>query len=112
MRLSDFLRRDVVAADGEPLGRVVDVRLVQDGPILESFGAALRVEALIVGRRAIGIRLGYGRRTMTGPWLLSKVFGRMAHAARIVPFDDVESIGEESIRLRIPAASVRRLGDD
>ncbi len=112
MRLSDLLRRNVIAADGQPLGRVVDVRLIQDGPVLESFGAAFRVEEMIVGRRAIGIRLGYGRRTMTGPWLLSKLFGRFAQAAHIVPFDDVESIGEESIRLKIPAASVRRLGDD
>jgi hypothetical protein len=32
-----------------------------------TFGASLRLAALIVGPRAIGARFGYGRRDMHGP---------------------------------------------
>ena len=40
MRLSELVGRQVVANDGTALGRVVDVRLVQDGPLLDSVRTA------------------------------------------------------------------------
>ena len=54
MRLSDLLGADVVDEAGRHAGRVHDVRLVQDGPLVGSFGAALRVDGggcLTVGGR-------------------------------------------------------------
>ena len=110
MRMSDLLGRPVVAADGTGLGRVVDVRLVQDGPALESFGPALRVDSLIVGRRGVAVRLGYGRADLQGPWLLKSLLQRLARDAHVVAFDDVEAIHDDRIRLKTPADSVPRLG--
>jgi sporulation protein YlmC with PRC-barrel domain len=111
MRLSELVGRQVVANDGTALGRVVDVRLVQDGPLLDSVRAAFRVEALIVGRRALAVRLGYGRADIQGPWLLKVLLLRLAQRAHVVPFDDVEAVDDDAIRLKTPAASVPKLGD-
>ena len=112
VRLGEVLASQVVGADGEALGHVSDVRLVQDGPVLESFGAALRLEALIVGRGGIGVRLGYGRKDFTGPWLLKRLFLRMERKARVVSMDDVESIDGGTIRLKVPASAVPHLSDE
>ena len=49
MNLSDLLHSHVLDADGISLGSVDDVRMVQDGPLLLPFGAAFRVEGLMVG---------------------------------------------------------------
>jgi hypothetical protein len=69
MRASDLLGLPVEAADGTPLGVVLDVRLVQDGPLLGAF-AALRVDGLIVGKHRLAARLGYDRYAPHGPALL------------------------------------------
>src|SRR4051794_19249558 len=53
MRLSDLLSSTVFDAEGREVGRVRDVRLVQDGPIQGTFGAGLRVEGLIIGSTAV-----------------------------------------------------------
>jgi hypothetical protein len=66
MRLSDLLGAEVLDEAGRSAGRVHDVRLVQDGPVVGGFGAALRLDGLLVGRRAVGARLGYDRGKMKG----------------------------------------------
>ena len=40
MRLTDLLGAEVVDRCGQPAGRVHDVRLVQDGPLIGGFGPA------------------------------------------------------------------------
>ncbi len=107
MRLGEIISSRVVASDGTVLGKVADVRLVQDGPLLQSFDAAFRLDALVVGRRAIGIRLGYGRREMRGPWLLQVLLSKMARGAHVVSVDDVESIEIGTITLNVDSATVR-----
>jgi hypothetical protein len=89
MRLTDLLGAEVLDEAGRSAGRVHDVRLVQDGPLVGGFGAGLRLDGLLVGRRAVGVRLGYGRGKMKGPlpvrllagWLLSD--GRYVEWGRI-----------------------------
>ena len=54
MRLTDLLGAEVVDRCGQRAGRVHDVHLVQDGPLVGGFGAGLRLGRLIVGRRAVG----------------------------------------------------------
>ena len=50
MRLDELMRARVFDADGVKLGRVRDVRIVQDGPALGHRGAPLfRVHGLILG---------------------------------------------------------------
>jgi hypothetical protein len=89
MRLSELLALDVVDADGRRAGRVRSVRLVQDGPLLGGTQAALRVDAVITGGGALGMRLGYGRGGVRGPLLLRWLFRRSARA-RTFPMADLD----------------------
>ncbi len=99
MHLSDLLHAHVLDADGAPLGSVDDVRLVQDGPMLLPFGAAFRVEGLMVGHRSIGTRLGYVRQGVNGPWLLRGIFTALERRARYVPWDDVVEWDGNTVRV-------------
>jgi sporulation protein YlmC with PRC-barrel domain len=111
MRLSDLLHSRVVDAQGADLGSVDDVRLVQDGPVIANFGAALRVDALIVGRGAIGLRLGYHRAGVKGPWLLKTLFTRLERRAYFVEWDEVDSLEQDVVRLRVAASDLPRVTD-
>jgi hypothetical protein len=91
MRLSDLLGADVVDEAGRSAGHVHDVRLVQDGPLVGAFGAGLRVDGLIVGRRSLGARLGYERREMRGPLPVKLLTGWLYH------WDRVRAIEEDRI---------------
>lgn len=96
MRLSDLLGSEVFTSDGEKLGRVHDVHLVQDGPVLGEVGAAFRVHRLLVGRGSLGARLGYDRdRDVKGPLLLRVIFG--SRSAREIPWSAIREIEEERI---------------
>jgi uncharacterized protein YrrD len=99
LRLTNLLGAEVVDRAGRSAGRVHDVRLVQDGPILGGFGAGLRLDGLIVGRRAVGTRLGYERGRMHGPLLVKLVAGWLRHDGRLVAWDRVEAITEDRIHI-------------
>ena len=86
MLLSELLGRRVVTTDGDELGRVHDVVLVQDGPMGANGRAGLRLHALAVGTRSFGSQLGYAQGTVRGPWLLRALFGR---SPRLVPWKAV-----------------------
>jgi hypothetical protein len=105
MRLSELLDRPVVAADGRRLGKVRDVRLVQDGPIVNGTQAALRVDAVVVSSGWRGVRLGYLRGEVRGPWLLRSIFGRLERAARIIPMRDL-AWEDDGGPLRVTAGSI------
>jgi hypothetical protein len=92
MRLSDLLSAEVVDEGGQRLGSVHDVRLVQDGPLIGSFGAALRLAGLVVGRRGLGTTLGYARAGAKGPLLLKLLFTRLHSGDRFVPWDRVATV--------------------
>jgi uncharacterized protein YrrD len=99
MRLSELLGAEVVDQAGRSAGRVHDVRLVQDGPLVGGFGASLRVAGLIVGRRAVGARLGYERRDMRGPLLVKLLVGWLFHDGRYVAWDRIRSIKPDRIMI-------------
>ena len=99
MRLTDLLGAEVVDQAGRSAGRVHDVRLVQDGPVLSGFGAGLRVDGLVVGRRAVGARLGYERPGMRGPLPVKLLAGWLHHDGRFVAWDRVRAIEEHRIRI-------------
>ena len=82
------------------------MRLVQDGPLVDGFGAALRVDGLVVGDGALGVRLGYHRNRITGPWLLRVLFERFEHRTRYVAWAQIDTIDRESIRLVCRAADL------
>lgn len=93
MRLSDLIHSRVVDADGADLGKVDDVHVVQDGPLVEGFGASLRVLGLVVGPGSIGLRLGFHRMSMKGPWPLSAIFRRLERRSLYVPWEMVADPG-------------------
>ena len=99
MRLTDLLGAEVVDEAGRSAGRVHDVRLIQDGPVIGGFGASLRVAGLLVGRRAVGVRLGYERRRMNGPWLVKLLFGWLYHDGGYIDWERIQSIEPEQIRI-------------
>ncbi len=89
LRLGLLFGRPAFDANGDRIGRVHDVRLRRDGPVLPGFGPALRVEGLIIGRGSIAKRLGLDRTDITGPWPLDAWGKRAARHAKFVPWETV-----------------------
>jgi hypothetical protein len=89
MRISDLLASDVHQADGTRVGQVHEVRVVQDGPLVNGLQAAFRIDAVIVGRGSLGVRLGYHADHVRGPWLLNMLFRRTKHRLREISMSDV-----------------------
>lgn len=100
MRLSEILGSAVLAEDGTRVGSVVDLRAVQDEPIQPNFGAALRIDGLVVGRRGIAFRLGFHRLQVRGPWLPKALFERLERRSRYVEWERVVSCDGRAIRMR------------
>jgi hypothetical protein len=109
MQMSDVLGTKLVDGDGVVVGIVSDVRLVQDGPFIEGFGSALRVDALVIGRGGVGARLGYVRGGVRGPWALRVLASRLEGRARLVRWTDVERV-DDLYRTRLRRAELPRLG--
>jgi hypothetical protein len=100
VRLSELLGAEVFDAGGATLGRVRDVRIVQDGPNHGYGGEKLfRVHGLIVGAGAVGERLGYCRAGVRGPWLFAKIFG--ARKQCFVPWEQIQRREGERIDIRL-----------
>ena len=98
MRLSDLLTSDVVDEHGTRVGHVRDVAFVRDGPWIDGFGPAYRLEALIVGHGSLGARLGLDRDHVHSPWLLRAIFGRRRPCT--IPWSDVISVEHERVHIR------------
>jgi hypothetical protein len=99
MRIADLLGAEVLDRRGLPVGRVHDVRLVQDGPHVGTFGAALRLDALLIGPTAIGARLGFERADVKGPWPLKRLFRSVHGRMRVARWERVAAIAEGTIHL-------------
>jgi hypothetical protein len=106
MRLTDLLGAEVVDGAGRSAGRVHDVRLVQDGPPAGPFGAALRVDGLIVGGWGLGARLGYDRTAMHGPWLVKVVTGWLRRDGRWVAWSRVRAVEPDRVHIAGAAADL------
>jgi hypothetical protein len=97
MRLSELLGAEVIGEAGGSAGRVHDIRLVQDGPMIGGFGASLRLAGLIVGRRALGARLGYEHASMKGPLPVKLLAGWLHRDGRYVAWDRVRAVEQGRI---------------
>jgi sporulation protein YlmC with PRC-barrel domain len=108
MRLSELLSSEVIDRNGQPIGHVHDVQLIQDGPPLGTWGAALCLDALVVGRGSVGTRLGVARPEVRGPWILKVLFARRRSSRILIPWDRVREIGDERITVDCVADECRR----
>jgi uncharacterized protein YrrD len=98
MRLSELIGSEIFDENGVSVGKVHDVRLVQDGP-LRGTSAAFTVHGLIAGPHAIGTNLGFDRRKMHGPWMLKTFFTRLHRDNRFIAWERIASIGEKEIHI-------------
>jgi hypothetical protein len=97
MKLSELLDREVVTRQGEVVGYVADVRLVQDGPLVGPYAAALRVDGIIVGNRQHFRLLGYDRRV--GPFYVRALVRYLTGDPRYVTWAQIQSIDEGVITI-------------
>ena len=96
MKLSEVLGAKVVTTDGVELGKVRDIWLRQDGPLLGLWGHALRIDALVVSRHAIGFDLGLRHGSIEGPKVLMALARRLPEP-RTIPWDQVISLGQPTV---------------
>ena len=99
MRVSDLVGAEVLDTANVMVGRVNDVRMVQDFPVVGDMGAAFRVQSLIVGKHRLMAHMGLERAHIKGPWLLKAVAHRLHRDARAVPWDKIRSIEQGVIRI-------------
>jgi hypothetical protein len=99
MILRDLLDATVTGASGEPLGYVVDVRFVLDGP-LDGLLAAPRVHGLLVSRRRGTSFLGYERTEVRSPALLARWLRWRHRGTFLVHWQDVTGVEIGAVRLR------------
>ena len=92
MLLSDLLHRSVVTASGQRLGRVVEVHLVQDARPVPGGDHRLRVDGLVVGRRAVMARLGLTRPEIDGPTLVTAIARAVAGHHDFFPWAQIEDL--------------------
>jgi hypothetical protein len=89
LRVGDLCGRDVLGTDGQLEGKVLDVRVVQDGPVGLNGMAALRVDGLVVGSGQLVERLGLFRHRVHGPWLLRFVARLVGPSRTYLPWSQV-----------------------
>ncbi|MFF4196397.1 hypothetical protein [Nonomuraea sp. NPDC001831] len=98
-------------AAGEVVGRVADVRLCQDGPLLMGVQNAFRVSGLIVVPRRTGKLFGYERGPGgRAPWLVEALIRRRLKGSRLVAWEQLAWAGGSwsaepgaGLRLNVPA---------
>jgi len=101
MRLADLIGSRIVDGNGDEMGRVGDVWLLQDGPPIGVFGAALTVEAFVVGRFGLASRAGYEREGVRGPAPIAWFLHRQTAHRPVVRWSEIAAIEEGRIRLRV-----------
>lgn len=107
MRLNELLGYRVRDSDGDDIGGVADVRLVQDGPMLTSMQRALRVDGLIVVENHTTRLFGYERHV--GPALLRRLVHSRLGAVWYLPWDEVEEITDGTVIARRGRADLQPL---
>jgi hypothetical protein len=103
VRLTSLLGVDVVGSDGRTVGSVLDVRMVQRGPLIGSFGAAFQPEWLVVGRHGVGARLGYDRGDVRAPLPIRALIARLHAGTRLAPWSTIREIEKGRIDLDVSA---------
>ncbi|MDM7830261.1 PRC-barrel domain-containing protein [Cellulomonas edaphi] len=98
MILSDLLDQPVREADGTPVGYVIDVRFVLDGPPVGPL-ATPRVHGVLVSPRTGSSFMGYERVDVRSPALLARWFAWRHRGTFLVHWQDVAAIDEDGVTL-------------
>ncbi|GAA1257051.1 hypothetical protein GCM10009677_04170 [Sphaerisporangium rubeum] len=102
-RLSALIGLQVTDASGATAGQVADVRLTQDGPLLDETGQAFQVAGFVVVPRHTGQLFGYERGPGgQAPLLVRVIIRRLHRGSRYVPWSAVGSAGADGVRLTVP----------
>jgi sporulation protein YlmC with PRC-barrel domain len=111
LRLGSLIGRRVVDASGAAVGQVADVRLTQDGPMLNEVQHAFGVAGFIVAPRHTGRLFGYERGAGDkGPALVRSIIRLLHQGSRHVTWEQVDTLAAE-IRLTVPASDLSPLSD-
>ena len=97
MRATELLGTPVLGPTGQRLGKVLDVRLAQDGPLVGA-DCALRIEGLVVGPESGGSHLGYDRAGVRGPAAIAWLARRVTSDNRYLPWEQVAGITDDSVQ--------------
>jgi len=108
MRLADLIGSVVVDANGDHVGHVGDIWLVQDGPPIGMFGAALRVDRLVIGRFGLASRAGYDRPDLRGPAIIAWLLRPRTSHRPVASWSEIAAIEEGRIRLRSRVGNLER----
>ncbi len=88
LRVGSLCGRPVIGDKGR-IGIVLDVRVVQDGPMKDGLKNSFRVDGLVVGRGQFTERLGLFRHRIHGPLLLRLLDGLIGPERKYVPWTQV-----------------------
>ncbi len=96
---------------GQLLGKVHDLRFAAGAPDDGDAGSpAYRLVALECGGVGLAHRLGYTRRELAGPWLLTVVLRWLVRHSRVVPYSAVERIADRRVDIGLAAGDLRPAG--
>jgi sporulation protein YlmC with PRC-barrel domain len=109
MQLNELLGQRVTDGTGDDIGRVADVRLVQDGPLLASMNRALRIDGLIIVQRRATRLLGYERHV--GPALLRWLIHRRLGNVWYLPWHEIDRIADGRVTIRPSRSTLTSLED-
>jgi hypothetical protein len=110
MRATDLLGATVYDIDGQAVGAVRDLHFDAGGRAVPDSGRpAYRLTALECGPVGVAHRLGYGRRTMAGPWPIPALVRRLARRSVVVNWADIARINGSRIDLTVRRADLRAL---
>jgi sporulation protein YlmC with PRC-barrel domain len=101
MRLGDLIDAQLLDSDGARIGRIGDVWMTQDGPPIGPFGAALRVDTLVVGRFGLASRAGYDRPHVRAPAPIARYLRRTAAHRPVARWSQVAAIEQGRVHLRV-----------
>jgi hypothetical protein len=99
MRLSELLGSEVRDANDRVIGAVREVRLVQDGPEVDGFGRAFRIQGVLVGTHPWA-RLGMTRDDVKGPKLFKWWARRVEGDIRYLDWSQVRAFNAGTLEIR------------
>lgn len=97
-RLSQLTGMRIRFSDGSIGNRVTDLRMSR-GPARGHL-PELIVDGLVIGRGQPGVRFGYDRDELRGPWLLQKLIGQ---GSKYLPWSGIDEIDWDERVIRITA---------